>query len=144
MAVLTTQERVRRSLLRSAQVQDRSELDSGVNRDAFWTALVEIEFNDANNKPSLDLSLVLEDRSIDASIPPLCHRSGSGAQIVERALRRVREPMIVASDPLQHARSRCIKAKGFLIELSNSAIQMTAYKCVGRIELSNLYREICI
>lgn len=76
IAVLITNERIRHSLLRSPQVKNYTELDAGVDLYYFWVTLVKKELNDTNNTLSLHLSLVFQDSFVDASLPPLCYRSG--------------------------------------------------------------------
>lgn len=71
MALLTTRNSEKLSLFQSSRTQKRVWPDYGMSRDQFCVSVVENEFNDKNNRPALDLTLVLEGINIDSEAPLL-------------------------------------------------------------------------
>ena len=85
-------ERMRTALFKLGQDLRRSELDSGITRDAFW-GIIEGRFNDQS--VLVRSSFVGHIEEVDPSVPPLSHRS---AEVLKLQFRDVRSVFSEALD----------------------------------------------
>jgi hypothetical protein len=77
VAILTTDDNVRRDLVRSGKSLTRGELDRRMGRDDFWVKVVEPKFNDPSTCALLrDVELPPCLIAVDPSAQPKTHRSG--------------------------------------------------------------------